>query len=96
MMAFASLFRGTKSKMNDFYKKFDTVFAEICAKVPQPNSYDLIGTETSIWKLLVNEKGVITIETQYTPPEIEPDYYYCVRRTLLTMFSPEKTGFGTL
>ena len=81
--------------MNDFYKKFDIVFAEICAKVPQPNSYDLIGTETSIWKLLVNEKGVITIETQYTPPEIEPDYYYCVRRTLLTMFSPEKTGFGT-
>ena len=80
--------------MNDFYQKFDKIFAEVCANVPQNNTYDIIGTETSRWKLLVNEKGIVTIETQYTPPEIEPDYFYCVRRTLLVMFSPEKAGFG--
>ena len=64
--------------MNDFYQKFDKIFAEVCANVPQNNTYDIIGTETSRWKLLVNEKGIVTIETQYTPPEIEPDYFYCV------------------
>lgn len=81
--------------MKDFYSKFDTVFSKVCAEVPQNNSYDIIGTEKSIWKLLVNEKGVITIETQYTPEGMAIDYFDCVRRTLATMFAPEKTIFGT-
>ena len=81
--------------MKNFYQKFDSVFNKVCAEVPQNNSYDLIGTESSKWKYLVNEKGIVTIETQYTPPEIKPDYFYCVRRTLLTMFAPEKAGLGT-
>ena len=81
--------------METFYQKLTQTFKEVCSLVPQPNTYDIIGTESSIWKLLVNEKGVVTIETQYTPPEIEMDYYYCVRRTLLTMFNPQDAGFGS-
>ena len=81
--------------MNNFYQKFDDAFDAVCKKVPQNNSFDIIGTETSRWKLLVNEKGEVTIETQFTPSDMENDYFYCVRRTLLVMFSPERAGFGT-
>lgn len=81
--------------MNNFYQKFDDVFNNICQKVPQNNSFDLIGTESSAWKLLVNEKGVVVIETQYTPEGMEIDYFDCVRRTLMTLFDPAKAGFGT-
>ena len=83
------------SKMNSFFQKLDTAFKKVCAEVPQYNSFDIIGTETSRWKLLVNEKGIVTIETQYTPEDMQIDYVECVRRTLLVMFSPEKAGFGT-
>lgn len=81
--------------MNSFFQKLDTAFKKVCAEVPQNNSFDIIGTETSRWKLLVNEKGIVTIETQYTPEDMQIDYVECVRRTLLVMFSPEKAGFGT-
>ena len=83
--------------MKSFYDKFKKLFEEVCSSVSQNNSYDIIGTESSIWKLLVNEKGVVTIETQYTPPEMETEieYYKCVRRTLLTMFDPFEIGLGT-
>ncbi len=74
--------------------EFDRLFAGVCAAVPQPNSFDLIGTEKSPWKPLVNEKGVITLESQYVPPGSEPDPLRDVRRTLLTLFDPETAGFG--
>ena len=73
---------------------FDEIFEETCFMFPQNNSFDLIGTENSVWKFLVNEKGVVTIETQFTPPGMNPDVYAGVRRTLLTLFDPEKQGFG--
>ena len=73
----------------------DNGWQRLCATIPQPNSYDLLGTESSPWKPLVNEKGVITIETQFTPPDIQPDVFAGVRRTLLTLFAPEHLGFGT-
>lgn len=80
--------------MKNFYRKFDEYFSKACREVPQNNSFDIIGTEKSVWKLLVNEKGAVTIETQYTPDGTKIDYFDCVRRTLLTMFSTEKAGFG--
>lgn len=43
-----------------------------------------------LWKYLVNSNGVITIESQYNPPDKEPQIYEGVRRTLATMFCPQK------
>ena len=77
------------SQIKDFCEKFDRYFKLVCSEIGQTNSFDLIGTEHSLWKYLVNEKGVVTIETQYNPPYQEPQIYEGVRRTLVTMFSPE-------
>ena len=76
-------------------REFDRTFAGVCAAVPQPNSFDIVGTEKSPWKVLVNEKGVVTIESQYVPPDREVDVIGDLRRTLLTFFDPEKAGCGT-
>ena len=75
-----------------FIEKINTYFQQVCREVPQTNSFDLIGTETSLWKYLVNEKGVVTIETQYNPPDKAPQIYEGVRRTVAAMFSPEKAA----
>ena len=71
-------------------EQFDRDFAQVCAAVPQPNSFDIVGTERSPWKPLVNEKGVVTIESQFIPPDRELDVIADLRRTLLTLFDPEK------
>ena len=75
-------------------REFDRIFAEVCAAVPQPNSFDIVGSEKSPWKPLVNERGVVTIESQYVSPDREVDVIGDLRRTLLTLFDPEKAGFG--
>ena len=76
-------------------REFDRTFAEVCAAVPQPNSFDIVGSEKSPWKVLVNEKGAVTVESQYVPPDREADVIGDLRRTLLTFFDPEKAGYGT-
>ena len=81
-------------ELRKLLQEFDRLFAGVCAAVPQPNSFDLIGTEKSPWKPLVNEKGVITLESQYVPPGSEPDPLRDVRRTLLTLFDSDAAGFG--
>ncbi|MBQ6471166.1 MAG: hypothetical protein IJJ33_04220, partial [Victivallales bacterium] len=78
----------------ELLKMLETGWRSLCAVVPLPNSFDLLGAETSPWKPLVNEKGVITIETQFTPPGMQPDVFAGVRRTLLTLFAPENCGLG--
>lgn len=82
--------------LSSWLKTFDTFFQAASCAVPQNNSFDLVGTENSCWKFLVNEKGCVTIETQLDLPELnETDHYAQFRRTLLTLFSPEKMGFGS-
>ena len=77
--------------LSSWLKTFDTFFQAASCAVPQNNSFDLVGTENSCWKFLVNEKGCVTIETQLDLPELnETDHYAQFRRTLLTLFSPEK------
>ena len=82
-------------RLRNLLREFDRIFAEVCAEVPQPNSFDIVGSEKSPWKALVNEKGVVTIESQYVPPGREADVIRDLRRTLLTLFDPEKAGYGT-
>ena len=83
------------SEVKKYLGQFDAFYRDACAAVPQNNSFDIIGTEESCWKFLVNEKGNVTIETQYVQgDEAVTDYYGAVRRTLLSLFSPEKTGYG--
>ena len=83
-----------ESGLRQLLREFDRTFAEVCAAIPQPNSFDIVGTEKSPWKVLVNEKGVVTIESQYVPPDREADVIGDLRRTLLTLFDPEKAGYG--
>ena len=49
--------------LSSWLKTFDTFFQAASCAVPQNNSFDLVGTENSCWKFLVNEKGCVTIET---------------------------------
>ncbi len=86
--------RLSAAELEKLLAEFDRLFAEVCSAVPQPNSFDLIGTEKSPWKPLVDEKGAITLESQYVTPGSEPDPLRDVRRTLLTLFDPESAGFG--
>ena len=86
--------RLSAAELEKLLAEFDRLFAEVCSAVPQPNSFDLIGTEKSPWKPLVNEKGVITLESQYVTPGSEPDPLRDVRRTLLTLFDPETADLG--
>ena len=81
-------------RLRNLLREFDRSFAEVCDAVPQPNSFDIVGSENSPWKVLVNEKGVVTIESQYVPPDRDVDVIGDLRRTLLTLFDPEKAGFG--
>ena len=82
--------------LDQWLKEFDSFFNQASLAVPQNNTFDLVGTENSCWKFLVNEKGCVTIETQLELPErAETDHYTQFRRTLLTLFSPEKEGFGS-
>jgi hypothetical protein len=77
--------------LDQWLKEFDSCFEQASLAVPQNNTFDLVGTENSCWKFLVNEKGCVTIETQLDLPELnETDHYTQFRRTLLTLFSPEK------
>ena len=80
--------------LREILQTFDRTFAEVCDAVPQPNSFDIVGSENSPWKPLVDEKGVVTIESQYVPPDREVDVIGDLRRTLLTLFDPEKAGYG--
>jgi len=77
-----------------FFRAFDRYYRKTCAAVAQPNSFDLVGTEDSTWKPLVNEKGVVTLESQFTPPGAAHDPFADVRRTLLVLFDPEREGWG--
>ena len=83
-----------ESGLRQLLREFDRTFAEVCAAIPQPNSFDIVGSEKSPWKVLVNEKGVVTIESQYVPPDREVDVIGDLRRTLLSLFDPEKAGYG--
>lgn len=85
----------TGSDLRQLLREFDRTFAKVCAAIPQPNSFDIVGSESSPWKPLVNEKGAVTIESQYVPPDREVDVIGDLRRTLLTLFDPEKAGYGT-
>ncbi|MBR2373288.1 MAG: hypothetical protein IKA87_03560 [Lentisphaeria bacterium] len=80
--------------LEKYLQEFDSFFNTACKRVPQNNSFDITGTENSCWKLLVNEKGVVTIETQYVPEHLPQDCYKQVRRTMLTLFDPEREGLG--
>ncbi len=77
-----------------FLQEVDQHYQATCAAVRQPNSFDIIGTETSTWKPLVNEKGVVSLESQFTPKGVPHDPFSAVRRTLLVLFDPEREGFG--
>ena len=83
-----------KPDLRQLLREFDRTFTEVCAAIPQPNSFDIVGTEKSPWKVLVNEKGSATIESQYVPPDRKADVIEDLRRTLLTLFDPEKAGYG--
>lgn len=37
-------------KITNFCQKFDIAYNNVCNKIAQNNSFDLIGTENSLWK----------------------------------------------